>query len=350
MASRARRSSAVSGSSRSSVPGKFRARSRRSRSPLSRACVTRSSRPASVLVSTVRPSLPSLTQTAAPSSSAPSASGSEHWNWCSGGASTGTGAPRHQHALAAAHAGVVGDRGGRHPRAGSGQVEDDPARPARLRLRASDLGGHRLPGGRVVVRAVDPRHVHPRVGQPPDQGGVAGGLGGEGDHDPDRPPADPGPEDLVGLAAQQLVAREEGRRIGLRGAVVLPAERGQGTDRCVQVRHHARLATAQRRDSERHQPELKLAQVMVAEGDVVGQVPRAGNELLPLDPRHPAIEDRRSLGRDLLAQADDGVVEASRLRRRAESGSGYRHRAQRASRGRRPRKRRVNLRRGALRG
>jgi hypothetical protein len=77
----------------------------------------------------------------------------------------------------------------------------------------------------------------------------------------------------------------------------------------VEALEHARLAPPERRQAPGHQLELQLAQVVVAERDVGGEVARAREEALATDPWPPALEDAGPLRGHLGTQLPDGDVE-----------------------------------------
>jgi hypothetical protein len=134
---------------------------------------------------------------------------------------------------------------------------------------------HPEPGMRLVVRAVDAHHVHACRAQVVDQLRVGRGLGWHGDHD-------------AGVALHRRLAHElDG--VGLQQArplvdadtPVVPRRDGTGRERIQRVEHgvdtaqHVGFAAPQPAQAERAKALLQLAQVALAQREIVEQVARA---------------------------------------------------------------------------
>jgi hypothetical protein len=126
-------------------------------------------------------------------------------------------------------------------RARPAEVHADPTTLAGLGLCPAHVCSHLPPGARVVVRAVDPGHVHAQVHEVAHEVIVLSRLSGQRRHDPHVPLWRRRPEHLVRVTCQELAATEErlptreGRLIDL----PLPRCPAQDCDVGIQILQHA---------------------------------------------------------------------------------------------------------------
>ena len=192
---------------------------------------------------------------------------------------------------------------------GPREVHRHQAAARRVRGGGPDMVGHRTPRGRVVVRTVDPRHVHAALDQATDQLRISRGLRRQRDHDPGVPVRRCRPEQVDGAAVQQLAALVGADGGGSRRPpTVLQHRQHRGVDDSERGLD-MRFAAAQRRQPESGQLVLQLTQVELSDGpvvhEVVGARPIAGSDRA--DPRRPLrLRRLESLEQTVQLRAEPG--------------------------------------------
>ena len=156
---------------------------------------------------------------------------------------------------------------------GSAEIHEDAAGSARFGCGRADVACDGLPRGCVVVGAVDPGALHAGTNHRLDHRVVGRSLGGHRHHDPDG-------TRCRGCAEQSVrVAFEMPSRAVVAGGLVvrhhLPraiAEPVQQSEHLVEAGHHVGFGAAERRHAQPGQAILEIADVALAQGDVVDEV------------------------------------------------------------------------------
>ena len=165
---------------------------------------------------------------------------------------------------------------------GSGQVGIDAAGTARCLFCRAEVANHALPSLGIVVRAVDAHDVHARYQQPMHQFRIRGGLAGHGDHDtgPALAGARTGAQQGAGVCVQVHTAGLDTHgAMGPVPAVGQPGQGAQGVQHCVDAAADMGLDPAKAAQPQQGKILLHVAQVTLAQGQVVEQI--AGAVLVP---------------------------------------------------------------------
>ncbi len=158
---------------------------------------------------------------------------------------------------------------------GPAQVRLNGAPPTDGLLGPPQVGRHLSPCPGVVVRAVDSHQVHPCAQQVFDQALIVGGCAGHRHHDAYRAVGRDGPQEASRVVTQQEPAGPEIDGWWRRVAGGHVRQHLQVADDRVEGRKSVRLEDAQRGEPQRVQVMLQLADVALANAQVVQEVARA---------------------------------------------------------------------------
>lgn len=147
------------------------------------------------------------------------------------------------------------------------------ARPSGVVI--AHLAHHARPGSFVVVGAVHAGDVHTVARQPSDEVGPVGSFARQCDHDACGSGSRRGTEQAFGVAIQQVLSLAEADSHVVR-ALLLARQTTEHAEHGLDGGQHVRLGSSQRRDAEHGEPALELADIVVAQLDVVHQVRRRG--------------------------------------------------------------------------
>ncbi len=123
--------------------------------------------------------------------------------------------------------------------------------------------------------AVHAGDVHTVARQPSDEVGPVGSFARQRDHDACGSGSRRGTEQAFGVAIQQVLSLAEADSQVVR-ALLLARQTIEHAEHGLDGGQHVRLGSSQRRDAEHGEPALKVADIVVAQLDVVHKVRRRG--------------------------------------------------------------------------
>jgi hypothetical protein len=133
--------------------------------------------------------------------------------------------------------------------------------------------GHSAPGFRTVMGAIDTRDIHAGPSKVEDQVRSLSGRAWQGHHDPCAAAGDTLSEQHASCGVKIGFTLKEGGLVGrLRQFGAITGKCREGMNYGIYRRQHPSLQPAQRRQTQCHQAALQEADVMMAQGKIMGEV------------------------------------------------------------------------------